>query len=187
MSRRCWSELNARRPRRRTSRSWRPRLAGGDQVDLLVGVLADVADRERVGVRGRRRSARGCAGRRSRSPAAHPVVPDEGVVGRDRVGLAPRRRRVDAQHLAEQRSEVLRRCGRGRRPSRRRRSRCRGGRRGRRAARRRCGCRTAGPAKSTSGRLRGRRERVRVRAAVLDDPRVALGVGVVDVEEPDCS
>ena len=86
------------------------RLGDRQVVDLLVAVVADIADCDRL-----RPPVEGEAPRvpQAVGPDLVPSGPaDERVVGRDRVGRGAVRRRVDSQQLAEQEIEVLRVLGR---------------------------------------------------------------------------
>ena len=77
-------------------------------VDLLPRPLADVADPQVAGRRGRSASATGCAARSARSRAARPRPVSERVVGGDRVGrrLPGGHVDVDAEDLGQVRLEA---------------------------------------------------------------------------------
>ncbi len=81
------------------------------EVDLLPRALADVADPQVAGRRGRTSTATGCAGRTPRSPASRRRGRRTGCPRGSGTEL-PVGPRVDPQHLAEQRRERLRRCPR---------------------------------------------------------------------------
>ena len=158
----------------------------GREVDLLPRVLADVADPEVAGRPCPRRTATGCAARRTRSRAARrpcrrtgcragsctPVPP---------LGVGSMRRILPSSVPSDWPLPPGRARSPGRPPRHRRRARGRAGRPARTRARRRCGWTAAGPGRGPRGatpRSRRRRRRPRTRRPALSPP----SFGVVDVQ-----
>ena len=153
-------------------------------VDLLDLALADVGDHE-VAVRREREPPRVAQAvgvdLAARAAAAHERVADGTRVRAAAVGA-----RVDADDLAEQRAEVLAVAARAvlvAAAAAVAEARRRAARRARTAPGRRCGW-TPDAAPRARSRAEPRRRAVGARAAVLDDPDVAVVRRVVDVEQP---